>query len=693
MPDHRSSVDVNINFPGGGGDGGGGGGGQGGGELTAEMRLLRQAMQDVVAALRSNMGNQGGGASGGGATTAAGGGAAPDASHVAPSATAAHNASGASPAATATDNEPAVGQAGLNTSAAIAAPKGASNPSDDLMKRVAGGSPLLRGASLGSAMPGIFGSLFGQGRFSQDAFRGVYDRHPGAIDPITGQVKGQGFTDIDDVRGAVHFPGGSNAADTWTARANQDRSFAMQYGVNAVMGAAAAFNHPSVDAKGEAAQGLMGAGSMASFAVGGPGGMALGAGLGIASGLEGMHLNTENTRYGLGKQYAQLERSEEVMAHMGARGNALDPQTAAGIHMRDTLGYGTAERAYMMTEQARITGKQMSLGDMEDAANLGGSWESKGVSRGAINALRANARYGGGDMAGGDGIAGARGTLEKFSKLGVGGDAMTEMVQRIASTVEGIGARGLKIDKEALTTFAADVSGSSLMGAGGDPNKALLYGGSAAAFAGGMVSSAQNTAHMLDYNTDKFGAGVALSGAVRRASQKGANGRSLVDEYEGNAHLATQVQLGRDATNPEQMLQDLDHNTKGMSAGARLDLMSNRLAQMSGKSVEAAAQFVRGRDKMHAAFGADSEQAKLFGYVADKVGVDGAELGGATKVLGADAKAEQGLVNELKLNREAIIDSTKAYRESQINTVRSFLNSIGNITFNGDANASQLDVQ
>ena len=674
MPDHRSSVDVNINFPGGGGDGGGGGG-QGGGELTAEMRLLRQAMQDVVAALRSNMGNQGGGASGGGATTAAGGGAAPDASHVAPSATAGHNASGASPAAAATDNEPAVGQAGLNTSAAIAAPKGASNPSDALMARVAGGSPLLRGASFGPAMRGIFGSLVGQGRFSQEAFRGVYARHADHIDAVTGQVKGQGFTDIDDVRGAIHFPGGSNAADTWAARANQDRSFAM-LGVNAVMGAAAASNRPSVDALGEATQGLMGAGSMGAFAMGGPYGMMAGAALGVGSGLMGMHLNTENTQYGLGKQYAQLERSEEVMAHMGARGNARLSESASTKNMKK-LGYGLAERTYMEAEQARITGKQMSMDDIINAANLGASWESKGVSRGALNALTANSRYGGGDMAG-DGYKGTARAVDKLSRLGGGGDALTEMLQRIASTVEGIGARGLKIDKEALTTFAADTSFASMVGAGGDRNKALLYEGSAAAFSGGLISSAQNAAHMLDYNTDKFGAGVALSGAVRRAGQKDANGRSLVDEYGGNAHLATQVQLGRDATNPEQMMRDLDEHTKGMGAGARLDLLSNRLASASGKSVEAAAQYVRGRDAIKA-FGAEH-----YLPYAD-LNEDKAKLGDKTKILGADAKAEQKLVDALELNRKAIEASTTAYRESQARTVTPWVGTQGEAPHAGDS--------
>lgn len=203
----------------------------------------------------------------------------------------------------------------------------------------------------------------------------------------------------------------------------------------------------------------------------------IGAGVQAAAAIDqmttGAMVSAGNQYMGLERPYARLER-----VGMGTSGLGGSARSLLGEKQYVDTGFGTADRAYKTAEFMSSIGGKHSAADFRALGeNNPMALENQGISPGTAAFFMSGSTAGGGSSAGWDGTNKALTSVQDIGgNMGLSGNKVTELLSRIASSQEGMAARGLKIDPGASAGLAASLGAANLVGAGGDVNKATGYG-------------------------------------------------------------------------------------------------------------------------------------------------------------------------------------------------------------------------
>lgn len=431
----------------------------------------------------------------------------------------------------------------------------------------------------------------------------------------------------DPVLGKRRIEAGSNV-NAFMGQSEQMQSMRWRMGVQAAGGMLQTAVTPSYTPGGDAAGQ---AGNMASM-WGVANGNSLAAGMGAgAQVISSVYHSTIGTMASRGAQYGQMERPLERLEHIGIGTGGLGGSARKAFASEGAdYGYSSMESAHIEAEFTGSIGRKLSRKEFKSISDIPFETDLKGVSRGTAAFYMRNAQYGGGAEGGLDGVQKAfRADMGRAEGMGLRGNGINEMLQRIASTVEGIGQRGLKVEASALGSLTSKLSDAALAGAGGDVDSAIGYGNRAAQSAAYFTQFQADATHALDLPGMKgVGKAMMMSEAVSRARAGGHAGRR-----------GTKMEMERMLRDPGQLL-----GLAEKRFGGNDEAMSSFLEETMNMSAEQADMYMEGRKK-----GKSVDQAKK-----DALG-DKTAAGSSQDIMKAQAANENRVVDAIeKMSKEVV---------------------------------------
>lgn len=274
------------------------------------------------------------------------------------------------------------------------------------------------------------------------------------------------------------------------------------------LGTAASLLSPNPSPEAPFIQGAGGVLQQYGIASGNRGAAAAGAAVQIVGAVDQA---TSGLLMSMGNQYAGLERPYARMAHFGMGSAGLGGSIDKTLGQPDYLKYGKteAERAYAASEFVGSMGRRVAPEDFSKLGEMNPfSLEARGIGPGVGAFYMASSAAGGASSGGLQGTADSGNALLKLSEnMGLVGGKQTEFLSRAASALEGMASRGIKIDPQADAAFVGRIASAALAGAGGNPDRAIVYGTAAMANVTGFQAQGADMAR----------SGVDLKGLERSA--------------------------------------------------------------------------------------------------------------------------------------------------------------------------------